>query len=328
MTVYNSVIARNDAAALIPEDVSAQIVAALPTQNPIMQLARKLPNMSRAQRRMPVLSALATAYFVAGDVGLKQTSQMAWENRYIDSEELAVIVPIPEAVLDDAGFDVWATVRPEIERAFSYAINRAVLYGTNIPSTWVTNLGSAGLVAGSTAAGQTVAAASYTDLYEAILSETSGGVDGVFMNVEADGFMVTGSIASPTFKGKLRGVRDLNLQPIFKTNMQDATRYELDGTPLYFPTDGSIVPTEGVLISGDWNQLVYAIRQDITYKVLTEAVIQDGSGAIVYNLAQQDLVALRAVMRLGFALPNPVNLMNQDDTTRFPFSVLTTVGGS
>lgn len=325
---FNSQIARTDAAALIPEDVSAQIVAALPTINPIMQLARKLPNMSRAQRRMPVLSALATAYFVNGDTGLKQTSQMAWENKYIDAEELAVIVPIPESVLDDAGFDVWSQVRPEIERALSFAINRAVLYGTNIPASWTTNLGSAGIVAGATAAGHTVAAAAYTDLYEAILSENSSGDDGVFMLVEADGYMVTGNLASPTFKGKLRGIRDQNLQPIFKPTMQDATRYELDGTPLFFPTDGSIVTTEGVLISGDWNQLVFAIRQDITYKVLTEAVIQDSNGDIIYNLAQQDMVALRAVMRLGFALPNPINNMNTDDDTRYPFAVLTTVGGS
>lgn len=328
MAVYNSLITRANAQALIPEEVGAQIVANVATQNPIMQLARRLPNMSRAQMRMPVLSALASAYFVTGDTGLKQTSSMAWENKYIDAEELAVIVPIPEAVLDDAGFDVWASVRPEIERAFSYAINRAVLYGTNIPASWTANLGSAGIVAGSTAAGHTVAETAYTDLYEAILAESSAGVDGVFMKVEADGFMVTGSIASPTFKGKLRGIRDLNLQPIFKTSIQDPTRYELDGTPLFFPTDGSIENTEGVLYSGDWNQLVYSIRQDITYKVLTEAVIQDGSGAIVYNLAQQDMVALRAVIRLGFALPNPLNMMNSDDATRYPFSVLTTAGGS
>lgn len=325
---YNSQITRADAAALIPEDVSSQIVASLPTVNPIMQLARKLPNMSRAQRRMPVLSALATAYFVSGDTGRKQTSEMAWENKYIDAEELAVIVPIPESVLDDAGFDVWASVRPEIERAFSFAINRAVLYGSGIPASWTTNLGSAGLVAGANAAGHVIAEASYTDLYEAILGETAGGTDGLFMLTEADGYMVTGSIAHPAFKGKLRNVRDLQLQPIFKTNMQDSTRYELDGTPIFFPTDGSIVPTEAMIISGDWQQLVFAIRQDITYKVLTEAVIQDDAGAIVYNLAQQDMVALRAVIRLGFALPNPINNMNADPDSRYPFAALTTVGGS
>lgn len=320
---FNSQISRTDAAALIPEEVSAEILSNLPTMNPVMQLARRLPNMSRAQRRLPVLGTFASAYFVSGDTGLKQTSDVSWENKYIDAEELAVIVPIPEAVLDDADYDIWAQVRPEIERALSAAINAAVFYGTNIPASWTTNLGAAGLVAGSTAASHTISAAAYTDLYEAILGETPAGVDGLFMLPEADGFMVTGSIAHMGMKGKLRNVRDADGQPIFKTNMQDPTRYELDGTPLYFPTDGSVVAGSSLLISGQWDQLVYSMRQDITYKILDQAVIQDAAGSIVYNLAQQDMVALRAVMRLGFALPNPPNRMNETDATRFPFAVLT-----
>jgi len=320
---YNSVISRTDAAALIPEEVSAEIISNMPTMNPIMQLARRLPNMSRAQRRMPVLGSFATAYFVSGDTGLKQTSEVAWENKYIDAEELAVIVPIAESVLDDADFDIWAEVRPEIERAFSMAINRAGLYGTNIPATWTTNLGAAGLVAGSTAASHTISAAAYTDMYEAILGETAAGVDGLFMLTEADGFMNTGSIAHLSMRGKLRNVRDADGQPIFKTNMQDPTRYELDGTQIFFPTDGSITAASSLLVTGMWDQLVYAMRQDITYKILTEAVIQDAAGTIVYNLAQQDMVALRAVMRLGFALPNPPTRENETDATRFPFAVLT-----
>jgi HK97 family phage major capsid protein len=320
---FNTSVTRSDTAALIPEDVSAEILTNLPEMNPILQLARKLPNMSRAQRRMPVLSSFATAYFVAGDTGLKQTTEIAWENKYIDAEELAVIVPIAEAVLDDNEFDIWAQVRPEIERAFSAAINAAVLYGTNIPATWVTNLGSDGLVDGASDASHNISAASYADLYEAILGETAAGTDGLFMLVEADGFMVTGSLAHMSMKGKLRNVRDSNGQPIFKTSMQDNSRYELDGTPIYFPTDGSIDAAQSLLVSGDWNQLVYALRQDITYKILTEAVIQDAAGNIVYNLAQQDMVALRAVIRLGFALPNPINRMNQTEATRYPFAVLT-----
>lgn len=320
---YNSTISRSDAAALIPEDVSAEIISNLPSMNPIMQLARRLPNMSRAQRRLPIMGSFATAYFVAGDTGLKQTSDVTWENKYIDAEELAVIVPIPEAVLDDADFDIWAQVRPEVERALSRAITAAVLYGTNIPATWTTDLGAAGLVAGSTAASHTISAAAYTDMYEAILGETAAGADGVFMLVEADGFMVTGSISHLSMRGKLRNVRDADGNPIFKTNMQDPTRYELDGTPIYFPTDGSINSASSLLISGMWDQLVYAMRQDITYKVLDQAVIQDAAGNIIYNLAQQDMVALRAVMRLGFALPNPPTYENETDGTRFPFAVLT-----
>jgi len=320
---YNSVISRTDSAALIPEDVSAEIISNLPTMNPIMQLARRLPNMSRAQRRLPVLGTFATAYFVSGDTGLKQTSDVTWENKYIDAEELAVIVPIAAAVLDDADFDIWAEVRPEIERALSKAITAAVLYGTNIPATWTTDLGAAGLVAGSTAASHTISLAAYTDLYEAVLGETGAGADGVFMLVEADGFMVTGSIAHISMKGKYRNVRDADGQPIFKTNMQDPTRYELDGTPIYFPTDASITAASSLQISGMWDQLLYAMRQDITYTVSDQSVITDAGGNIVYNLFQQDMVALRAVMRLGFALPNPPTYENETDATRFPFAVLT-----
>jgi len=35
------------------------------------------------------------------------------------------------------------------------------------------------------------------------------------------------------------------------------------------------------------------------------------------------MVALRAVMRLGFALPNPINRMQQTAASRAPFAVLT-----
>lgn len=321
---YNSLISRTDAASLIPQEVSAEILKHVSEVNPLLRLARKMPNMSAAQRRIPVMSALATAYFVSGDTGLKQTTDVTWENKYIDAEELAVIVPIPEAVLDDSSYDIWGEVRPAVEDALSLAISGAVLYGTNIPASWTTNLGAAGLVAVCTAASQTISAAAYTDLYEAILGETAAGAAGLFMLVEADGFQVTGSIAHVSMKGKLRNTRDADGLPIFKsTGMQEGTRYELDGTPIYFPTDSSIVSGSSLMISGDWNQLVYAMRQDITYKVLDQAVIQDAGGNIVYNLAQQDMVALRAVMRLGFALPNPLNRMQATAADRCAFATLT-----
>ena len=142
------------------------------------------------------------------------------------------------------------------------------------------------------------------------------------MLVEADGYAVNGVVAHPSVKGLLRNLRDADGNPIFKTSMQDATRYELDGAPLYFPTDGSMVAASALMFVGDWTQLVYSIRTDISYKVLDQAVIQDNAGTIIYNLAQQDMVALRAVMRLGFALPNPINAMNATAATRCAFAAL------
>ncbi|WP_461366955.1 phage major capsid protein, partial [Candidatus Darwinibacter acetoxidans] len=125
-----------------------------------------------------------------------------------------------------------------------------------------------------------------------------------------------------TMKAKLRGLRDDNGQPIFVRSMQDRTRYELDGEPMEFPANGAFDVTEALMFSGDFRQAVYAIRQEITYKVLTEAVIQDSTGAIVYNLAQQDMVALRAVMRLAWQVPNPINRLQPAEASRYPFAVL------
>jgi HK97 family phage major capsid protein len=319
---YNNMISRTDAAALIPQEVSSEIIKNVAEKNPLMRMARRLPNMSAAQRRMPVMSALATAYFVSGDTSKKETTEVNWDNKYIDAEELAVIVPVPEAVLDDAEFDIWGEVRPALEEAFDVAIFQAVTYGTNIPASWTTNLGAAGLVAGATAASQVISLAAYTDMYEAILGETPAGVSGLLGLIEADGFMSTGHIAHVSMRRKLRNVRDADGQPIFLPSMQVRGQYDLDGAPCEFPLDGSVSATY-LLQTGQWNQLVYSIRQDITWKILDQAVIQDGAGNIVYNLAQQDMVALRAVLRLGFALPNPINRMNQTAATRFPFAFLT-----
>lgn len=320
---YNSLISRTDAAALIPEEASREILKGVSETNPLLRLARRLPNMARGQFRMPVMSALATAYFVSGDNGLKQTSEVNWENKYIDAEEVACIVPIPQAVLDDSDFDIWGEVRPAMVDAFNVAIMGAALYGTNIPASWTTNLGAAGLLARCTAASHTISAAAYADDYEAILGETAAGVDGLYMLVEADGFMVNGNIAHPSVKGRLRNLRDSNGNPIFKSAVQDPTRYELDGAPIYFPTDGTMVAASALMFAGDWSQMVWSMRQDITYKVLDQAVIQDVAGNIVYNLAQQDMVALRAVMRLGISLPNPINRMNGTAATRCQFAALT-----
>ena len=133
---YNSVISRSEAAALIPESASREIVQQIVTDNPVLRLARRLQNMPRGQQRMPVMSALATAYFVSPtDTGLKQTTEVNWANKYINAEEVAAIVPIPQAVLDDADYDIWAEIKPALVQAFNRAIVAAVLGGTNIPAS-------------------------------------------------------------------------------------------------------------------------------------------------------------------------------------------------
>ena len=132
--------------------------------------------------------------------------------------------------------------------------------------------------------------------------------------VEESGYNVTGLLGGVGLKGKFRMLTDTTGQPIKGT--------EIDSLPKAFLDNGAWDKTKSILIAGDFSQAVYAIRQDVTYKVLTEAVIQDPSnGDILYNLAQDDMVALRVVMRLGWEIPNPVNALNET-AKRFPFANL------
>ena len=104
-------IDRTGADALIPVQESNEIIQGIIAQSAVLSRGRRLQNMTSRQYRMPVLDMLPIAYFVNGDTGQKKTTNQAWDKKVITAEEIAVIVPIPEAVLDDAEYDIWADVR-------------------------------------------------------------------------------------------------------------------------------------------------------------------------------------------------------------------------
>lgn len=318
-----NVLDRTALSGLIPEPVSREIMQGAVAESAVLRMGRRLANMSSKTQSINVLDALPTAYFVNGEAAdgetatgaLKQTTKMAWDKKRLYAEEIAVIVPIPEAVLDDADYDIWGEVKPRLNEAFGKVIDSAILFGLNKPATW-----REGIVPAALASGNTVAATS--DIYADIMGE-----NGLIAKVEEDGYVPNGVMAAIKLRAMLRGIREEGGAPIFKTDMQGATRYALDGMDTYFPVNGAFDPSAALAIVGDWSQLVYAIRQDMTFKIFTEGVIQNPStGAIEYNLMQNDMVALRAVMRLGWEVANPINAFNADNAAAFPFSVYTPAG--
>ena len=298
-----NITSRDDAEAIIREQVISTIFQDAPKQSTFMSLARKLPNMTSNQTRMRVLDFLPTAYWVDGDTGMKQTTRQAWDNVFIEAAELAVIVPIPEAVLDDAEFDIFGEITPRVNEAIGQRVDSAIIFGVNRPRNWQNDI-----ITLARQAGNNVAVSSSPDYYNLLLGE-----GGVISKVEEDGFMATGALAAISMRAKLRGIRATDGSLIFKSDMQGSTNYALDGAPMYFPQNGAYDNTIAQLIVGDFKQAVYSIRQDVTVKILDQGVIQDPTTKeIVYNLAQQDMVALRIVFRMGWALPNPATRMDED----------------
>lgn len=300
-----NIVNRADAEALIREQIVSTIFQDAPKQSVFMGMARKLPNMTSKQTRIRVLDFLPTAYWVDGDTGMKQTTRQAWDNVYMTAAELAVIVPIPESVFDDAEMDIMGEITPRVNEAIGQRVDAAVIFGDNRPKEW-----QADIITLARQAGNNVSPSSGKDYYDLILGE-----GGVFAKVEEDGYGVTGAVAPMTFKSKLRGLRSTSNVPIFMRTMQESTRYTLDGVPIQFPENGSFYSNIAQLVVGNFSQAVYSIRQDITVKILDQGVIQDPSTKeIVYNLAQQDMIALRIVFRMGWALPNPATRLNEDRT--------------
>src|SRR5690606_16465979 len=139
----------------------------------------------------PVLSALPTAYWARGDTGLKQTTEAAWDNKYINIEELAAIVPIPDSVLADASFDIWGTIRPLVENAIARALDAAIFFGVNAPASFPVDIAPA--------------ATSAANVYAR--GPNAAGADGIAEDINQlmgllleDGYAPTGFVANPSFQ--------------------------------------------------------------------------------------------------------------------------------
>ena len=242
---------RADAESIIREQVASNIFQDAPKHSVFLSMAKKLPKMTSNQTRMRVLDFLPTAYWVNGDTGMKQTTRQAWDNVFINAGELAVIVPISDAVLSDAEFDIFGEVTPRVMEAIGQKVDAAVIFGDNRPAEWGLDI-----ISRARQAGNNVSPVTGKDYYDLILGE-----NGVFAKVEDDGYGVTGALAPMNFKSKLRGLRDTTGQPIFKSNMQDVARYSLDGAPITFPENGAFYANIAQLVVGDFSRAVYSIRQ-------------------------------------------------------------------
>jgi HK97 family phage major capsid protein len=323
---YNNIISRATTGSdpLVPEEVSSQVIQELPKASAALSLMAKTILGSKTYR-MPVLDVLPVAFWLNGDTGLKQTTDMGWRNITLIVEELAAIVPIPEAYLADADIPIWDQVRPRMVSAIGKLIDLATIWGVNKPSTWGTDIYTAAVASGNVIkdgfldAGGTEAAAD--------LGQTVAALGDAMSQT---GYVVNGFAGRPGLNWRLMGMRSAQGAPIYQPNMQDSSSGALYGAPIFMPQNGSWDQTKAQVIVGDWDKSIIGVRQDMTFKIFTEGVISDDSGNVVLNLMQNDSIAMRVVMRLAYATVNPVTEMQPSETMdgaggtvmRFPFGVV------
>lgn len=300
---------------VIPVEYSEEIIRGIVGKSKALELGRRLPDMKGNTYKLNVLSSLPVAGWVSkqttptsaesNEIKNKPISSVAWEGKDIIAEEIAVIVPMAISSLEDAenfGVEVIPTITDEVVGAFQKVIDETVFFGVNNPFSNVS-----GVVAGATAAQAKVNwDGTGTTFYDAISDAME--------LVEKSGYIPTAILGGPTLRGAFRKMRTTSGQQIYGGEIVDELARHYDLT-------GGFNDTTAFAIVGDFRYLVYSLRQDMRVKMLEESTLVDpATGTALYNLGQQDMVALRFTMRFGYQLPNPVNRVGGESA--YPFALI------
>jgi len=304
MAGYSESITRSDT--LIPEPIANEIIQELPKASVLLSRARRA-RMSSKTLKQPVLSALPDAYWVNGDAGLKQTTKAEWDNLVITAEELAALVVVPDAVIDDSSIPIWSEVRPLLVEAIGRKVDEAGLFGVDKPSSWPT-----AVIPAAKSAGNSVTEGTGDDLAQDVAE--------LGQLVAEDGFAINGFASAPGLNWRLVGLRNEHGSPIYTPSLAAGAPATLYGYALNEVTNGSWDADSAILLGADWSKFVVGVRQDITFSISDSAVITDTDGKVVVNAYQQDSKIMRVVFRVGFQVANPLTRIGGEN--RYPAGVL------
>lgn len=303
-----SYVSRTDLAGLIPEEEVREVFKGVEAQSAAMKLLYRLPNLSTKVSKLKVLDSLPVIYWQGADTARKQLTTQAWKNKFLTAEELAVIIPISKLALDDADYDIWGEIKPKVQEAISGKIDEAIFIGgAGVPSSF-----PKGLLEQAQEKGLVVAEDGTKKFYQ-LVSEALGLIEDL-------GYDASAIIGGPSLKKSFRDMTD--------TTGQLITGSEIGSLAREVVKNGSWDKSKASFMVGDFKQFVYAIRQELEAKLFEDGVIQDPStGAILYNLLQDDMAAVRFTFRMGWQAPNPVNALAGDETLRLPLAVVVPSAG-
>ncbi|MGU8434647.1 phage major capsid protein [Clostridium perfringens] len=266
----------------VPVEQAKDIMKAIARGSSILRLSTVKP-MTSDTKKFPVMTEGPGAYWV-GEGERIQTTKAGWIYPEMKAKKLAVIIPVTKEKLKDSTINVFEELKPEIAEAFYKAIDAACLFGTNSP--FAKNIFNSAVKA-----------------QNFIVDGTSKSLDldvsDVMALIEDDGFDVNGFAANNGIKNRLRKLRDANGNQLFVNGVDTKEFYN---EPIEFSRNGVWDKTKAEIIAADWSKSLVGIRDGLEYEILKEATLQgtvDTDGKPI-SLAEQDMIGIKATMRLGF----------------------------
>lgn len=286
--------------AIITPEIRNEVIEDIVKESVILRHFTRLPNMTTSQQEIRILDTLPVTYWVDGNTGFKKTSSLEWEAKRITAQEIAVIIPVAINNVRDSAVDIWNVIRRAIVENFHKKIDEAIIIGKDKPPMFRASLVDTIINVGAHFS-------STTNFYN--------DMDLAMSKVENCGYIPNAIMGGVGLRSDLRRVVDTTGQPIYAS--------WLDGLDKIYVDNSAWDSTKAKYIVGDFKKCVYSIRQDIEFEIFTQGVVSDPTtGAVVYNLMQQDMIAVRCTMRLGWEVPNPVNILEPDSSIRFPLAMV------
>ncbi len=271
---------KDELTGFVPVEQAKDIIKMVTRGSSILRMSN-VQEMKSDKKKFNVLTDGPGAYWV-GEGERIQTSGAAWIHPVIEAKKLAVIIPVTREKLEDTTISVFEELKPQIAEAFYTAIDAACLFGKNSP--FATNLMQA------------------IENHKMIVVDNTNidiAVSDAMALVEENGYDPAGFIGRIGVKNSLRKLRDANGSPAYVNGTNGG---ELYAQPIEFVRNGAWDSTKADLITGEFKYSIVGMRAGIKYEILTEATLQntlDADGKPL-SLAEQDMVAIKATMRLGY----------------------------
>ena len=273
---------------LIPQDLSTEIIKNIAEGSTMLKVA-EIVEMKEPTKTFPVELTSPGAY-VVGEGQKITVDKATWATVELAAKKLGVIVPVTKEALNDGIVNVIEEVKGQIAEAFAKKLDKVTLFDS-------TDFYGAGksIFELATAKGNKITNTGhiFNDAANAM-----GLIEGIDLDPNA-------FVAPKTLKAVIRN--DIG------SDKHYVVEDKVNGVPAKMHGE-SIVYAQGFdktkakLITGDFSKVYVGILDDIEYAISTEGTVGD------INLFEQDMVAVRATMRVGFLVIKPEAFAYVDNT--------------
>lgn len=277
----------------LPSDISSEILQKTQEESAIMRLARQIALPGRGVT-IPVITGDPTAAWVA-ETGVKPVSNGTPGTKLMQAFKIAVIETFSAEFVRDIPALYDALVQ-RLPAALAGVFDSTVIGATQAPSQ--SNFDT---FAGCTA--------------QSILNANNGtylGLVAADADIAAHGGVMNGLALGAQARALLLTATDTTNRPLFLASANDGTVDKIIGVSTYFNKHlykagtaavGQTAGTPAIVgVAGDWTQAMYGTVNGVEISVNDSASLTVGSGndATTINLWQQNMVAVRAEIEVGF----------------------------